>query len=100
MLPNTTLDAALVIVERLRLAALAIQLPSTGAGLRVSISAGLASYEEGMKTLDNIVAEADAALYEAKERGRDVVSIADESVRMASTGVRQALHRAGAVRVD
>jgi diguanylate cyclase (GGDEF)-like protein len=100
VLPNTTLDAALVIVERLRLAAVAIQLPSSGAGLRVSISAGLASYEEGVSTLDNIVAEADAALYEAKERGRDVVSIADESLRMASTGVRQALHRAGAVRVD
>ena len=100
VLPNTTLDAALVIVERLRLAALAIQLPSTGEGLRVSISAGLASYEEGMTTLDHIVAEADAALYEAKERGRDVVTIADESFRMASTGVRQALHRAGAVRVD
>jgi diguanylate cyclase (GGDEF)-like protein len=97
VLPNTTLDAALVIVERLRLAALAIQLPSSGAGLRVSISAGLASYEAGIKTLDNIVAAADAALYEAKERGRDVVTIADESFRMASTGVRQALHRAGAV---
>jgi len=98
-LPNTTLDAALVIVERLRLAALAIQLPSAGAGLRVSISAGLASYEDGLKTLDNIVAEADAALYESKELGRDVVTIADESLRMASTGVRQALHRAGAVRL-
>lgn len=97
VLPNTTLDAALVIVERLRLAALAIQLPSSGAGLRVSISAGLASYEAGIKTLDNIVAAADAALYEAKERGRDVVTIADESFRMASTGVRRALHRAGAV---
>lgn len=95
MLPNTTLDAALTIVERLRLAALAIELPSSGAGLRVSISAGLASNEGGGRTLDNIVAEADAALYEAKERGRDIVTIADESLRMASTGVRQALHRAG-----
>ena len=97
VLPNTTLDAALVIVERLRLAALAIQLPSSGAGLRVSISAGLASYEAGIKTLDNLVAAADAAHYEANERGRDVVTIADESFRMATTGVRQALHRAGAV---
>lgn len=99
-LPNTTLDAALVIVERLRLAALAIQLPASGTDLRVSISAGLASFEEGMETLDNVVAEADAALYEAKERGRDVVTIADESFRMASTGIRQALRRAGAVSVD
>lgn len=98
VLPNTTLDGALAIVERLRLAALTIELPSSGAGLRVSISAGLASNEGGAKTLDNIVAEADAALYEAKERGRDIVTVADESMRMASTGVRQALRRAGAVR--
>jgi len=94
VLPNTTLDAALTIVERLRLAALEIQLPSSGADLRVSISAGLAGYDASIKTLDAIVAEADAALYEAKERGRDVVHIADESIRMASTSVRQALHRA------
>lgn len=76
VLPNTTLDAGHAIVERLRLAALTIQLPSSGAGLRVSLSAGLASYEKGKKTLDNIVAEADTALYEAKEHGRDIVTIA------------------------
>jgi diguanylate cyclase (GGDEF)-like protein len=96
VLPNTTLDAALIIVERLRLGALEIQLPSSGAGLRVSISAGLASHDANTKTLDSIVAEADSALYEAKERGRDVVHIADESLRMASTSVRQALRSAGA----
>ena len=75
----------------------AVQVPPARAAPRVLISAGLATYEAGMKTLDTIVAAADAALNEAKERGRDGVTIADESFRMASTGVRQALHRAGAV---
>jgi diguanylate cyclase (GGDEF)-like protein len=97
VLPDTTLDGALTIVERLRLAALAIELPSSGANHRVSISAGLASHEGMNRKLDHIIAEADAALYEAKERGRDVVHIADESLRMASTGVRQALRQSGAV---
>lgn len=97
VLPNTTLDTAVAILERLRLSALAIQLPSSGADLRVSISAGLATNELGTKTLDCIVAAADAALYEAKNRGRDAVRIANESYRMASTGVRQALRSSGAV---
>jgi diguanylate cyclase (GGDEF)-like protein len=96
VLPKTTLDIALTIMERLRLAALTIQLPaSSSAGLRVSLSAGLASNDFGgglgATTLDDIIAEADAALYEAKYRGRDAVRIADESYRMASTSVREAL---------
>lgn len=97
VLPNTTLDTALAILERLRLAALAIELPSSGAGLRVSISAGLATNELSASTLDSIVAAADTALYEAKARGRDAVRIANESYQMASTGVRQALRSSGAV---
>jgi diguanylate cyclase (GGDEF)-like protein len=97
VLPNTTLDTALSIMERLRLSALAIQLPSSGEGLRVSISAGLATNEHGASTLDSIVAAADAALYDAKDRGRDAVRIANESYRMASTGVRRALRSSGAV---
>lgn len=93
VLPDTSLDTALAILERLRLAALTIQLPASGAGLRVSLSAGLASNDVGAARLDDIVAHADAALYEAKYRGRDAVRIADESYRMASTGVRRALQR-------
>jgi diguanylate cyclase (GGDEF)-like protein len=96
VLPDTTLDTALAGMERLRLAALAIQLPSSGAGLRISFSAGLATSELAIRTLDDIVAQADAALYEAKNRGRDLVRISDESYRMASTGVRQALRASGA----
>ena len=96
VLPDTTLDTALASMERLRIAALAIQLPSSGAGLRVSFSAGLATNDLGIKTLDEVIAQADAALYEAKSRGRDLVRISDESYRMASTGVRHALRDAGA----
>lgn len=96
VLPDTTLDTALASMERLRIAALAIELPSSGAGLRVSFSAGLATNERGTKTLDDVIAQADTALYEAKNRGRDLVQISDESYRMASTGVRHAL-RASAV---
>ena len=91
VMPQTTLDLALVSLERLRTLALEIALPATGAGLRVSLSAGLATNEEDVKSLDDIVARADAALYKAKDEGRDLVRIADESYLAASTGVRRAM---------
>ena len=94
ILPDTTLDAALASVERLRVLALAIQLPATDKEppLRVTFSAGLATTADGARSLDEIIARADAALYEAKNEGRDLVRIDRESYQSASTGVRRALH--------
>lgn len=93
ILPDTTLDAALASVERLRVLALSIQvLPSApGDPVRVTFSAGLATTAEGARSLDEIIARADAALYEAKNQGRDMVRIDQESYQTASTAVRRAL---------
>ncbi len=92
VLPDATLDTALSTIERLRLLALGIQVPGTAANVelpRVSFSAGLATTTDGPRTLDEIVARADAALYEAKDAGRDVVRIS--SVRTDNTaGPRRA----------
>ena len=94
ILPDTTLDAALASVERLRVLALAIQVTSSSAEdpVRVTFSAGLATTAEGARSLDEIIARADAALYEAKNEGRDLVRIDRESYQSATTGVRRALH--------
>ncbi|MHB1872693.1 MAG: GGDEF domain-containing protein [Steroidobacteraceae bacterium] len=78
VLPEATLDAALATVERLRLLALGIQIPVPSQRIdlpRVTFSAGLATTADGPRTLDELVASADAALYEAKDAGRDVVRI-------------------------
>ncbi len=93
ILPDTTLDAALASVERLRVLALSIQVSSSTAGdpVRVTFSAGLATTGEGARSLDEIIARADAALYEAKNQGRDLVRIDQESYQTASTAVRRAL---------
>jgi diguanylate cyclase (GGDEF)-like protein len=93
VLPDTTLDAALASVERLRVLALAIQVPGADKDtpMRVTFSAGLATTAEGARSLDEIIARADAALYEAKNEGRDLVRIDRESYQTASTGVRRAL---------
>lgn len=93
VLPDTTLDAALTSVERLRVLALSIQVPCADEGMqvRVTFSAGLATTAQGARSLDEIIARADAALYEAKNEGRDLVRIDRESYQTASTGVRRAL---------
>jgi diguanylate cyclase (GGDEF)-like protein len=91
VMPGASLEVAIVALERLRELALKIPLPATGAGLRVALSAGLATHEPGVTTLDELIARADVALYHAKRDGRDLVRIADENYATASSGVRRAL---------
>jgi diguanylate cyclase (GGDEF)-like protein len=91
VMPGASLETAVIALERLRTLALRIQLPATGVGMRVCLSAGLATIEPKMKSLDELIASADAALYHAKRDGRDRVRIADESMAAASSGLRRAL---------
>jgi hypothetical protein len=44
-----------------------------------------------VKTLDDLTAHADAALYQAKRDGRDLVRIAEGGDRNVSSGTRRAL---------
>jgi diguanylate cyclase (GGDEF)-like protein len=91
VMPGATLDVALIALERLRGLALRIELPPTAAGLQVGLSAGLAALEANVKSLDELIARADAALYKAKHEGRDLVRIAVEDFDKASSGVLRAL---------
>src|SRR6188768_1351454 len=91
VMPGASLDVALIALERVRALALLIELPSMSAGLRVCLSAGLASLEPNLKTLDELIARGDAALYRAKHEGRDLVRVAEESLLEMSSGVRRAL---------
>ena len=93
VLPNTTLDMAMEILDRIRQQATLIQQAVEGWDMRVSISAGLATNADDASSLDEIVARADVALYKAKNAGRDLVRYAEESYQSASTGVRRALRQ-------
>jgi diguanylate cyclase (GGDEF)-like protein len=91
VMPGAPLDLAVVALERLRAVAMKIELPATGAGLRVAMSVGLASYEASVTSLDELIARADAALYKAKHEGRDLVRVDEASYATASSGVRRQL---------
>jgi diguanylate cyclase (GGDEF)-like protein len=91
LMPGTTLDLALAIVERLRSRATEIAVPGAKQGLNISLSAGLASTGPSPTTIDELLALADAALYRAKHEGRNRVRIDASSVESASSGVRRAI---------
>jgi PleD family two-component response regulator len=67
-------------------------LPTSGAGLRVSLSAGLAISLRHGRSLDEMIARADSALYVAKNEGRDLVRVADESF-LSTTAIRRAIRQ-------
>jgi diguanylate cyclase (GGDEF)-like protein len=93
LMPDTSLDLALAVVERLRACARDIKLPAGGKELKVSLSAGLACTGPAPNSLDGLVALADAALYRAKDEGRNRVQIDAASVENASSGVRRLIAR-------
>ena len=79
-------------LERMRTLVFGIRLPPSGAGMRVSLSAGLATSLRHGRSLDEMIARADSALYVAKNEGRDLVRIADESY-LATTAIRRAIRQ-------
>ncbi len=75
MLPNTTREFALEAAERIRSVFSGVPSDSeaTDIMLPVTLSLGVCAMEPG-DTLDSLLTKADAALYRAKERGRNRVS--------------------------
>jgi diguanylate cyclase (GGDEF)-like protein len=71
ILPHTDLEGAFAIAERIREAVEALRVARTDGGgfLRITASVGVTSSIVGDK--DRLIADADAALYEAKRRGKN-----------------------------
>jgi len=75
--PETTLEEAGKLAERVRAAIEAQPLPVDDAFIAVRLSAGVATRRPEGATPDGMIAEADAMLYHAKQNGRNQVWVAD-----------------------
>mgnify|MGYP000930796619 FL=1 len=74
VLPETALAEAVQVAERLRVAISELRIPTDHDEIRLTISLGVATYPHPkVRTVDNLILEADRALYNAKEKGRNRV---------------------------
>ncbi len=73
LLPETKLDAAIAMAERLKEAISQIRVPSGGEEVILSASFGVAQ-KSGHENLEALISEADALLYRAKQAGRNRIS--------------------------
>jgi diguanylate cyclase (GGDEF)-like protein len=80
LMPETGLDAAIAACERLRSSIAAMPIPVDGHELKVTVSVGIAGWSGGLEPLERIIDRADKALYTAKEKGRNRVEAAPETV--------------------
>jgi diguanylate cyclase (GGDEF)-like protein len=83
LLPQTRDDHALTIAERLRahIADMSVRISDsdTDDGIRLTVSVGIASLNDTNRELTDLLAAADAALYRAKQAGRNRTHVADAS---------------------
>ncbi len=78
ILPNTDLQGGLFIAEKIRQAICELSIPHAGSEIAayVTLSLGLATYTGQFKLAEEITIAADAALYRAKDKGRNRVESA------------------------
>jgi diguanylate cyclase (GGDEF)-like protein len=88
-LPGIGVDQAWQRAEQLRIAIAEIVASSGGAESKVSASFGISASAASGYELRQLLAHADAALYQAKRAGRDRVVIYDSRVVLDGTNVAE-----------
>ncbi len=73
VLPQTDAEGAVAIAERMREAIAAIKVDASGSTFGISASIGVSSVSDECCTEERLVSEADRALYQAKQMGRNRV---------------------------
>jgi two-component system cell cycle response regulator len=76
LLPETSLDTAREVAERIRLAVMAAPIGTRKGPVAVTLSAGRAVLDGGRGSLGTLLEAADTALYQAKQAGRNRVAVA------------------------
>ncbi|MEJ2553664.1 MAG: diguanylate cyclase [Gammaproteobacteria bacterium] len=76
LLPETTLDGALTSAERVITSIENTVISHGETSIRITVSVGIAQYHSDMTRYEELIQEADDALYEAKNAGRNCVRCA------------------------
>ncbi|WP_159437914.1 diguanylate cyclase [Vreelandella massiliensis] len=84
LLPDTEREGSAYVAEKVRAAIAAMRVQAEGKAIRITTSVGMATLSANDKRPDGALARADAALYHAKQNGRNRVEQA-ESPTDAST---------------
>jgi diguanylate cyclase (GGDEF)-like protein len=79
ILPDSDIEGAFMVADRVRLGVEELAIETSQGTLQLTISAGVASRRDG-ETYSELFDRADTALYESKRLGRNLVSLADESL--------------------
>jgi diguanylate cyclase (GGDEF)-like protein len=75
LMPETELDGAVNVAERLRLNIASYPIATAGTEIQVTASIGVATKDQNTLEIDTLVARADQAMYIAKHRGRNRVAV-------------------------
>lgn len=84
LLPETPLAEAQELAERLRRVISDLPISHEGLAVRVTASLGVASFQAADGDIAHLLGRADAALYVAKQQGRDRVVVADDASNAAA----------------
>jgi diguanylate cyclase (GGDEF)-like protein len=75
LLPASDQPHALAFAERIRQVLAETSIKHSEYDLHLSVSIGVSTYRPGMSSLDSLLTEADAALYQAKRDGKNRISV-------------------------
>lgn len=84
LLPETSIDDALIQAERLRQSVAAHAMSFGGKDLAITVSIGVAALDPGDSSIEAVLMRADTGLYLAKQDGRDCVRVVGSGRRGAS----------------
>lgn len=86
LLPQTDLDAARVVAERLRQRVASTPIATDQGPLTLTISLGLTGFDATVIDFDTLLRRADAALYRAKQNGRNRTEVLPEPSKESMDG--------------
>lgn len=87
LLPETDLNGAMLVADKVRVDISRLALPHDGLVIRTSASIGLVTFPEDGRTSTELMRRADLAMYEAKRRGRDQVVRFARETKQVGPGV-------------